>query len=353
MRTDDFAFDLPEASIAQRPAPRGTSRLLALDQPAGQRHRSVSDLPSLLRAGDLLVVNDTRVIPARLRGRRLPGGGAAEILLLEPSTHGENAWDVLLRPAKRLRPGTRLRFGDDHGPALGAVVSERGEEGRGTVRFDTDPRHHLEAIGQVPLPPYIRRQDDRADRHDYQTVFAAEPGAVAAPTAGLHFTPDLLERLEARGVTRASVTLHVGIGTFRPVAVDVIEGHRMESERFDVPPATAEAITETRARGGRVVAVGTTVVRTLETAAMAASDDQVVAPGPGRSELFIRPGFRFRAVDVLMTNFHLPRSTLLMLVSAFAGRERVLAAYREAVTLGYRFFSYGDAMLLERVDVES
>ncbi len=370
MNTDDFDFDLPLEQIAQRPAPRGSSRLLVIDAPANERHRTISDLPRLLQPDDLLVVNDTRVIPARITGQRLPGGGRAELLLLSPDEHTKNgrAWQAMMRPAKRLRPGTRLQFTEHSEPtianvtnlanerspeALGAVVVSQGKGGRGTVRFDSDPEPWLERLGHVPLPPYIRRLDDRLDRDDYQTVFARTPGAVAAPTAGLHFSPELLEALEQRGIRRASVTLHVGLGTFLPVTAEAVDDHVMESERYDVPATTVEAIDETRERGGRVVAIGTTVVRTLESAARSVSNpaqgpESRLAPQSGHTDLFIRPGFRFQVVDALLTNFHLPRSTLLMMISALAGRERVLDAYREAIAAGYRFFSYGDAMLLER-----
>lgn len=344
-RTSDFGYQLPESAIAQRPVERGQSRLLVLDAEGDERHRSVADLPELLRSGDLLVVNDTRVIPARLFGRR-QSGGRIEILLLEKC--GAKVWDALVKPARRVRPGTVLIFEGE----LGARVVHAFEEGRRRLEFATEVEAHLERWGHVPLPPYIRRPDETGDRGTYQTVFARQPGAVAAPTAGLHFTPDLLSALEARGVERVAVTLHVGLGTFRPVAVDRVDQHRMESERYEISEPSAEAVRRTRAAGGRVVAVGTTVVRTLESAA---AGDGEIAAGSGRTELFITPGFRFRAVDALLTNFHLPRSTLLMLVSALAGpggvgRDRVIAAYREAVDRGYRFYSYGDAMLLERRD---
>ncbi|RMH18559.1 MAG: tRNA preQ1(34) S-adenosylmethionine ribosyltransferase-isomerase QueA [Acidobacteria bacterium] len=346
MRTRDFDYALPPAAIAQRPAPRGTSRLLVLDAEGEERHRRISDLPDLLEPGDLLVVNDTRVIPARLLGRRLPGGGRVELLLVAAARGAPFTWEVLMKPARRLSEGTRLVFGEGAGRApLEAVVAERDAGGRGRVRFADDPLPRLDELGHVPLPPYVKRPDDPSDRHDYQTIFARRPGAVAAPTAGLHFTPELLHRLETRGIERTALTLHVGIGTFQPVTAERVEQHRMGSERYEISAAAAEAIARTRRRGGRVVAVGTTVVRTLETAAR---DDGTVAAGSGVTELFIYPGFRFRVVDWLLTNFHLPRSTLLMLVSAFAGRRRLLAAYREAIERGYRFYSYGDAMLASR-----
>lgn len=341
MRLSDFDFELPAEAIAQEARPRGTSRLLVLDALGEARHRTVADLPRLLRQGDLLVVNDTRVVPARLFAERRDTGGRVELLLVE--RRGPCEWLALTRPAKRLHPGTKLGF---PGSALSAEIVESAPGGARWLRFDTPPEPHLEAIGHVPLPPYIRRGDRLDDRERYQTVYARAPGSIAAPTAGLHFTPELLAELEAAGITRAAVTLHVGLGTFKPVAVEDLSQHRMHAERYEIPTATAEAIAATRAAGGRVVAVGTTVVRTLETAAGLAAGGGLA--GGGASELFILPGFRFQVVDVLLTNFHLPRSTLLMLVAAFAGRERVLAAYREAVEQGYRFYSYGDAMLLER-----
>ena len=333
MLTRDFDYDLPEESIAQEPAPRGESRLLVLDAEGPDRHRRVRDLPRLLRAGDLLVLNDTRVIPARLFGQREGGGGGRmEVLLIEKADDVE--WEALVRPGRRAKPGTVLRFEE-----LSAEVMEKRED-RYRLRFSEPIEPHLERLGHVPLPPYIRRPDREADRERYQTVYARNPGAVAAPTAGLHFTEAILEEVAAAGIGVARVTLHVGIGTFRPVSAERVEDHRMDRERYEVSEETAEAIRRTRESGGRIVAVGTTVVRTLESSGGEA--------GSGSTELFITPGYRFRVVDVLLTNFHLPRSTLLMLVSAFAGRERVLAAYEEAVRAGYRFYSYGDAMLVER-----
>ncbi|HEX3127918.1 MAG TPA: tRNA preQ1(34) S-adenosylmethionine ribosyltransferase-isomerase QueA [Thermoanaerobaculia bacterium] len=337
MLTSDFDYDLPEESIAQEPAPRGESRLLVLDAEGPDRHRSVRDLPRLLRAGDLLVLNDTRVIPARLFGQREGGGGGRmEILLIEKTPENtEREWEALVRPGRRARPGTVLRFEE-----LSAEVIGKRED-RYRLRFSEPVEPHLERLGHVPLPPYIRRPDREADRERYQTVYARNPGAVAAPTAGLHFTQEILDEVAAAGIGVARVTLHVGVGTFKPVSAERVEDHRMDRERYEVSDETAEAIRRTRESGGRIVAVGTTVVRTLESAALLGNS--------GSTELFITPGFRFQMVDVLLTNFHLPRSTLLMLVSAFAGRERVLAAYEEAVREGYRFYSYGDAMLTSRV----
>ncbi|MEM8963915.1 MAG: tRNA preQ1(34) S-adenosylmethionine ribosyltransferase-isomerase QueA [Acidobacteriota bacterium] len=340
MRTDDFDFDLPDSAIAQHPVHRGQSRLLWLDETGDRRHRSVADLPELLDPDDLLVVNDTKVIPARLFGRRA-GGGKTEILLLE--RHHDTEWTALARPAKRLREGSRLTFGD---PAVAqAEIVAKLDAGQVTLRFDAAIDPLLTELGEMPLPPYIDRPPSADDADRYQTVYARRAGAVAAPTAGLHFSTELLEALDRRGIARTAITLHVGPGTFRPVKADQVHDHRMDAERWWISPETADAIARCRARGGRMVAVGTTVVRTLETAAR---EDGVIRSGHGATELFITPGFDWRAVDVLMTNFHLPRSTLLMLVAAFAGQERVLAAYREAVEAGYRFYSYGDAMLTSR-----
>jgi S-adenosylmethionine:tRNA ribosyltransferase-isomerase len=352
--TADFDYHLPEAAIAQRPAPRGDSRLLVLDAEGAGRHRRVRDLAELLAPGDLLVVNDTRVIPARLFARRRRGGGRVELLLVEQV--GEREWDVLVKPGRKARPGTVL----DLDEALSAEMVERpgegggeaaGDEGDGRrrLRFSEPVEPHLDRLGHVPLPPYVKRPDEAADRQRYQTVWARRPGAIAAPTAGLHFDEGLLGRLREAGIEIAAVTLHVGIGTFKPVTAALVHEHRMERERYEVPEATAAAVARAQAEGRRVVAVGTTVVRTLEGAAAAGGTEVLPVPaGAGATDLFIVPGFRFRVVDALLTNFHLPRSTLLMLVAAFAGRERVLTAYGEAVREGYRFYSYGDAMLAER-----
>jgi len=343
MLTRDFDYDLPEGAIADRPAPRGLSRLLVVDRMGADRHRLVRDLPALLRAGDLVVLNDTRVIPARLYGRRRgASGGDVEILLVEKA--GEREWEALGKPGRRLRPGTALAFAG----GLEAEVVSKEEDGRLRVRFAEEVEPHLERIGHVPLPPYIKRPDEAADRERYQTVFARHPGAIAAPTAGLHLSEEILTGLAAAGIEVAYVTLHVGIGTFKPVTAELVHEHRMDAERYDVPEETAGAWARARTRGGRVLAVGTTVVRTLEAAALAGggAGGGEVRAGSGRTDLFITPGFRFQAVDLLLTNFHLPRSTLLMLVSAFLGsRERALAIYREAIAQGYRFYSYGDAML--------
>ena len=340
LTTDDFDYQLPAELIAQQAAPRGESRLLVLDRRRERlEHRAIGELPHLLAAGDLLVLNDTRVLAARLMARR-PSGRRFELLLLEPDSRPD-AWHVLLRPSARARVGERLELPDG-----GAVeLLERGAEGRWVVAFDRAVApERLDRIGSVPLPPYIRRQPEAADRERYQTVYATTPGAVAAPTAGLHFTPELLDQIAAHGVEVVRLTLHVGLGTFRPVSVERIADHVMHAERYQVPDATAAAVAAARAAGRRVVAVGTTSVRTLEGAAAASGG--AVPAGAGRTDLFITPGFEFQVTGAMLTNFHLPRSTLLMLVSAFAGRERILAAYREAVRERYRFFSYGDAMLI-------
>ncbi len=337
-RLAEFDYHLPPELIAQRPVARGASRLLVLAASGAERHREIGELPALLRPGDLLVANDSRVLPARLFARRRPGGGRVELLLVERLA--ERRWTALARPGRRLKPGTRLSVGAE----VELTLEGSDADGLVTLRADRPLGPVLERCGHVPLPPYIRRADEPADRERYQTLFARAPGSIAAPTAGLHFSRELLAALAGRGIELATVTLHVGPGTFQPIRGERIDEHRMAAERFSVPAPTAAAIDRARDRGGRVVAVGTTVVRTLETAALAGGR---VAPGGGRSELFIRPGHRFRVVDLLLTNFHLPRSTLLLLVCAFAGRERVLAAYREAVAAGYRFYSYGDAMLVD------
>jgi S-adenosylmethionine:tRNA ribosyltransferase-isomerase len=342
MRLSDFDYELPERLIAQEPAlPRDASRLLVVPRGGGPfRHLRFSALPDLIEPGDLLVLNDTRVIPARLVGTK-ESGGRCELLLLEPlDGPGGALWRAMGQSSKPLRRGSRLAFG-----GLSAAVEEAEGEGFFAVRFDRAGERLAKALeqeGQVPLPPYIRRAPTEADRERYQTVVAREPGSAAAPTAGLHFTDGLLARLAERGVARTAVTLHVGPGTFLPVRTEDVEKHRMHAERYRVPEEAAAAFAACRTRGGRVVAVGTTSVRTLESAFAGGR----LRPGWGRTDLFIRPGHSFRAVDALISNFHLPRSTLLMLVCAFGGRERILEAYREAAGLGYRFFSYGDAMMV-------
>jgi S-adenosylmethionine:tRNA ribosyltransferase-isomerase len=337
MRKDQFTFDLPPELIAQRPLPdRGASRLLCLDRESGAvAHRQFTDLPALLEPGDLLVFNDTRVIPARLFAHK-PTGGQVEVLL-ERMLGGQHCL-AQLRVSKKPAVGMRLQL--DGGGELEVL----GREGPfyTLALVEGDLAATLEAQGHMPLPPYIEREDEAADRERYQTVYARQPGAVAAPTAGLHFDDALLSSLGARGVERAFVTLHVGAGTFQPVRADHIEDHEMHAEQLEVSPEVCEAVARTKARGGRVVAVGTTCVRSLETAAAGGE----LEPFAGDSRLFIYPGYDFRVVDALITNFHLPESTLLMLVSALAGREAVLAAYGEAVQERYRFFSYGDAMFI-------
>jgi S-adenosylmethionine:tRNA ribosyltransferase-isomerase len=343
MLVSDFDFELPAELIAQEPLPeRDASRLLVLDRATGSvQHRRFRDLPDLLNPGDLAVMNRSRVIPARLLGRRSKGG-EAEVLLVKD--RGDGRWEAMVRPGRHLRPGQRVTIDDD----LSVMIESEAlaEDGRRQVRLLSARRDiagALERCGHVPLPPYVRRPDRPQDRERYQTVYAREPGSIAAPTAGLHFTPVLLERLRARGVERAEVVLHVGPGTFRPVTAERIEDHRVLAEPYVVPLETAHAVAQARARGGRVVAVGTTAVRALEASVTA---DGAVAAGEAETGLVIVPGFRFQVVDALVTNFHLPRSSLLLLVSAFAGRERVLAAYAEAVRERYRFYSYGDAMLI-------
>ena len=341
MRTSDFDYELPKDLIAQYPADRrDESRLLVLRRDGGAlEHRLFRDIGEYLEAGDVLVVNDSEVIPARLLGRR-SGGGRAEMFLLRDL--GDHRWEVLVRPGARIRQGADLSFGDGQ---LTAHVEGVLADGKRVVSLSGpgDIAAAVESLGAIPLPPYINREPEPADSLRYQTVYARVPGAVAAPTAGLHFTQELLSGLGAAGVATVRLTLHVGIGTFRPVAVENPADHPMESERFEVPAEAADAINAARGAGGRVIAVGTTSVRTLESVA---GEDGHVESGSGSTNLFIRSPYRFKCVDVLLTNFHLPKSTLLMLVSAFAGRERVLDAYAEAVRERYRFYSYGDAMLL-------
>jgi S-adenosylmethionine:tRNA ribosyltransferase-isomerase len=337
-----FDYALPPDRIAQRPAePRESARLLVLDRSGVPlRHAVVSDLPGLLRAGDLLVVNATRVLPARLRGRKA-SGGVAEALLLGPLPEAAGRWRALLRCRGRLRPGLALHFGSGDA-GFEAELESLDEAGETVLRIapGVDPYR----AGEPPLPPYIRRSaHDPGDDDRYQTVFARVPGAVAAPTAGLHLGPALLAALAAAGIERAEVVLHVGPGTFRPLRPADLAAGRLHAECYELPEATAAAVARTRARGGRVVAVGTTTTRVLEARARAGGE---VAAGAGETDLFLRPGARFAVVDALLTNFHLPRSSLLLLVAAFAGRERLLAAYQEAVQGGYRFYSYGDAMLI-------
>lgn len=361
MRVDLFDFELPEERIALRPAsPRDAARMLVV-RPGGEPQlddRSVRDLPDLLRPGDALVLNDTKVIPARLWGLRRRGEASARIEILLHKREGGERWRAFARPAKRLAVGDRIRFGEDSESmacllaSLDAEVEDKGEGGEVLLRFAfTGPAldEAIARLGEMPLPPYIegRRAADERDRADYQTVYATAEGAVAAPTAGLHFTDALFRRLEEGGVTRQTVTLHVGAGTFLPVKAEDVREHRMHAEWGTVSRETADALNATRARGGRIIPVGTTSLRLLESAAQG---DGTIAPFSGETDIFITPGYRFRAADLLMTNFHLPRSTLFMLVSAFAGLETMQAAYAHAIAHGYRFYSYGDACLLHPAD---
>jgi len=349
-RVSDYEYVLPADRIARYPTSRrDDSRLLVVPLDSGAklsaapfRHLVFRDLVTLFRPGDLLVVNDSRVIPARLLGKK-PTGAPSEILLLRPTPEADPAdprtWEALVRPGGKLKAGRRVLVADD----LEVTVLSTAEGGGRVVRLDSPwpAREAIERYGHVPLPPYLKREDEPLDRERYQTVYARVAGSVAAPTAGLHFTPELLDELEAHGVRRAAVTLDVGVGTFRPVEEDDPDAHTMHAEPYRVESAAAESINEVRRAGGRCWAVGTTVARTLETAA---SKDGTVRAGAGTTRLFIRPPCRFRAVDALLTNFHLPRSTLLMLVAAFGGYERVMEAYGVAVEEGYRFYSYGDVM---------
>ena len=345
MKKSDFYFDLPEELIAQTPIEkRDASRLLHLNKTTGAlEHRHFYDLPSYLQEGDCLVLNDSRVLPARLIGQR-PTGGSIELVLLRDL--GDNRWECLSRPGRKTRPGQEILFGDGE---LKAVVEEVTAGGNRIVRFLYEGifLEVLDRLGRMPLPPYIREELNDPER--YQTVYSREPGSAAAPTAGLHFTPELLDQIRAKGVNVAFVTLHVGLGTFRPVKEEEIEDHEMHSEFCIIPPETAEAINRAKAAGKRVIAVGTTSCRTLESFA---KEDGTMESASGWTDIFIYPGYRFKCIDALVTNFHLPESTLIMLVSALAGRENVLRAYRTAVQERYRFFSFGDAMLLDDFPVE-
>ena len=360
-----FDFDLPPDLIAQEPPrDRGGSRLLHLDRRTGAvNHTHIAALPDLLRAGDLVVVNDTRVFPARLIGRRVPSGGAVECLLIGrlPDGHADDSlqsrlapaaspaperWEALMHPGQKLKPGTRVVFDGIH--AIHAEILEQRFFGRRVVRLWTvdgsTVDEAVDAIGHMPLPPYIKRDDRPTDRDRYQTVFAQARGSIAAPTAGLHFTPAIVDALQRRGIAMTAVTLHVGYGTFQPVRVERVEDHRVEAERYEISAAAADAITRARDERRRIIAVGTTTTRTLEH--LARVHDGAIAGGRGVTDLFIYPGFEFRIVNGLLTNFHLPKSSLLMLVAAFAGLDRVRSAYDAAVAERYRFYSYGDAMLI-------
>ena len=372
-----FDFELPESLIAQEPpAERGRSRLLVLERATGAiAHARFEAIGAWLRPGDLLVLNDTKVFPSRLLGRRVPSGGAVECLLLRqlptpqpptpglPTPNGDSegtgsgggnlgvgssgVWDALMHPGQKLKPGARVRF-DGPGVELQGEVLDRHFHGRRTIRLWTsdgrDVSSVVDEIGHVPLPPYIHREDRPEDRERYQTVYARARGSVAAPTAGLHFTTAILDDLRARGVERTEITLHVGYGTFKPVRVERVEDHAVDAEMFTVGPAAAAALTRALQDRRRIVAVGTTTVRALES--LHPDPEGVVRPAAGATSAFIYPGWEFRMVSGMITNFHLPRSSLLMLAAALAGRQRLLAAYREAVAHGYRFYSYGDAMLI-------
>lgn len=341
MKTSDFYYDLPQELIAQDPLEdRSSSRLLVLDRETGEmEHRVFRDITEYLRPGDCLVVNNTKVIPARLLGVKEDTGAGIEILLLKRKA--DNVWETLVKPGKKARPGARIVFGDG---ILKGEVLEVVDEGNRLIRFEYEGifEEILDRLGQMPLPPYITHQ--LKDKNRYQTVYAEHDGSAAAPTAGLHFTPELLEEIQAKGVRLAHVTLHVGLGTFRPVKVEDVSQHHMHSEYYVVEEEQARLINDTRAAGGRVICVGTTSCRTLESAA---DKDGILRAGSGWTDIFIYPGYRFKIMDALITNFHLPESTLLMLVSAFADKEKIMKAYEEAVRQRYRFFSFGDAMFIK------
>lgn len=340
MKTSDFDYELPEELIAQDPLEdRTSSRLLLLDKETGERKHTVfHDIIDYLKPGDCLVINNTKVIPARLIGEREETGGKVEVLLLKRKEN--NIWETLVKPGKKARPGTRLVFG---GGLLHAEVKEVVEEGNRLIQFEYDGifEEILDKLGQMPLPPYITHE--LKDKNRYQTVYAKYEGSAAAPTAGLHFTTELLEKIEKKGINIARVTLHVGLGTFRPVKVDDVTKHHMHTEFYQVTEEAADLINRTKKAGGRVICVGTTSCRTIESAS---DESGVVHAGEGDTDIFIYPGYKFRVLDCLITNFHLPESTLLMLVSALAGKEKIMAAYKEAVDMRYRFFSFGDAMFI-------
>ncbi|MFA7404027.1 MAG: tRNA preQ1(34) S-adenosylmethionine ribosyltransferase-isomerase QueA [Pelobacteraceae bacterium] len=342
MLVKDFSYSLPQDLIARHPsAKRDGSRLMLLDRTTGSiAEDTFCNLQQYLRPGDLLVMNDTRVIPARLFGRK-PSGGRVEIFLLRRLPGQEERWECLLRSSKRFREGQNIILES----GMTAVVLSRCASENWLVEFDGNEPFDLwlDREGHIPLPPYLQRDDCSGDRERYQTVVAREPGAVAAPTAGLHFTREMLDNLATTGIKTAFLTLHTGLGTFQPVRVERVVEHQIHTERFVVPPDTAEAVNRTKAAGGRVIAVGTTSARTLE---YSAQQSGAVVSGSGEADIYIYPGYHFKVVDALITNFHLPESTLLMLVSALAGRENVLGAYREAVSRGFRFYSYGDAMFI-------
>jgi S-adenosylmethionine:tRNA ribosyltransferase-isomerase len=357
VNVSDFDFELPEELIAQHPpTERGGSRLIVFDRATKEaQHTMFAQLPSHLRRGDLVVVNDTRVFPARLLGHRVPSGGAVECLLIRRLEGGgaENSearstevWEALMHPGQKLKPGAHVRFERDGANLIGEVLG-RHFYGRRSIRLEAPSGEAvaslIERIGHVPLPPYIKRSDDASDRDRYQTVYAHMSGSVAAPTAGLHFTQPILDELASRGIERTTITLHVGYGTFKPVRVDHVEDHEVDPELYVVSEGAAESLTRAKRDRRRIVAVGTTTTRALESLIVR---DGIVRPGEGETRLFIRPGHRFELVSGLVTNFHLPKSSLLILAAAFAGREEILAVYRDAVQRGYRFYSYGDAMLI-------
>ncbi|MGT2469079.1 tRNA preQ1(34) S-adenosylmethionine ribosyltransferase-isomerase QueA [Mesorhizobium atlanticum] len=357
MRVDLFDFDLPEERIALRPAePRDSARLLVVKSREALQDRIVSELPSLLRDGDVLVFNDTKVIPAQLKGVRKRGEAVAQVEATLHMRVAPDRWQAFMRPGKRISAGDRIHFGHDGNSCflgqLDATVIEKGEAGEALLGFDLSGPfldEALHAVGHIPLPPYIasKRDDDERDRDDYQTIYAREEGAVAAPTAGLHFTPELFAALDAKGIERRFVTLYVGAGTFLPVKADDTADHKMHAETGSVSAETAAALNAARVRGGRIICVGTTSLRLLESAAR---DEGRIEPWSGPTDIFITPGYRFRTADMLMTNFHLPRSTLFMLVSAFSGLETMREAYAHAIENRYRFYSYGDASLLYRAE---
>ena len=351
MRIEEFDYALPEELIAQKPVKeRETCRLMVLDRETHTiEHKHFYDVLDYLEPGDCLVMNDSKVIPARLYGIKEGTGAHVEFLLIK-RIEGD-VWETMVRPGRRLKPGDAVTFSEEEGHRLRAEITGYSDDGTRTVRFEYDGifMERLEEIGSMPLPPYIERETDPEDREDYQTVYCREEGSVAAPTAGLHFTKDLLAKAEEKGVKLAFLTLHVGIGTFRPVKVENVEEHHMHFEEYAVSEEVARLINETKAAGGRVISVGTTSTRTMESAARLNEETgrYEIAAGAGSTDIFIYPGYRFKLVDALITNFHLPKSTLVMLVSALYDREHILAAYREAVEKKYRFFSYGDAMLIK------
>ena len=344
MHINDFDYYLPEEQIAQHPADkRDASRLLVVDRKTGKlEHRHFYDILDYLNPGDCLVMNNSKVIPARLFGTKEITGAKVEFLLIKRIK--DDIWEAMVRPGKKLHVGDRVSFTDDG--ALSAKILEHGEGGTRIVRFEYEGDFHelLDRIGRIPLPPYIERESDEEDKERYQTVYCKEEGSVAAPTAGLHFTQELIEKALQKGVKIAYVTLHVGIGTFRPVKCDIIEEHKMHFEEYEIDEENAAIINETKKSGGRIISVGTTSTRTVESAS---SENGTVLAGHGSTDIFIYPGYRFKVIDSLITNFHLPKSTLLMLISALYNRENILEAYKEAVEQKYRFFSYGDAMLIK------